>query len=287
MKSLEIELRKIWYMILSNFRVRMLFATGIAMELVNIAIAAASYFFFTKVFQGTTAVMGKYGTDIVSYIILGIALNSMLMRSLTGFYSSLVMSYFNRSLERVSLSPTSIYTLLFSDTVSGHVYGVIHAVLYLVVGVLIFGVDLGAGNAALAVLVLLLGVVATQGLGMLFSLVFFYTATGKGGPNPILMFTHTFANTFSGATFPVEVLIAFAPWLFPISAFLPQTHALSAVRMILKGASILSPPVIIDLTYLAVFAAVAIPIGYYVIKKGLDRVRKEAYIPPTAGIWIF
>lgn len=287
MTSLEMELRKIWYMMIANFWVRFLFALGIIMELVNITIAAGSYFFLTKVFEGTTAVMGRYGTDVVSYIIVGVALNSMLRQSLTGMYASLVTSYFGRSLERVSISPTSIYTLLFSNMISGYLNRVVHAVLYLAVGVLVFSISLGSGNAALAVLVLILGLVATVGLGMLLSQVFFYTSTGKGGPNPILMFASTFATTFSGATFPVEVLLGFAPWLFPISTFLPQTHALSAIRMILAGASIFDNAVITDITYLIIFAAVTIPIGSYLTTKGLDRVRREGYAPHPGGIWIF
>lgn len=285
MISLEMELKKIWYMMLSNFRVRFLFAFGIVMELINVAIGAGSYFFLTKVFQGTTEVMGKYGTDVVSYIILGIALNSMLMQSLTGIFSSLVESYYDRSLERISLSPTSIYTLLFTNMVTGYASRALNSILYIIIGLLIFGMNFGRGNTVLAILVLLLGLAATVGLGMLLCLLFFYTATGKGGPSPIIMFATTFANTFSGATFPIEVIIAFAPWLFLISAILPQTHALSAIRLILNGSSLYD--VLGDIAYLVVFSVITIPIGAYLIKRGLDKVRREGYVPPSEGIWLF
>jgi len=288
MTSLEMELKKIWYMMLSNFRVRFLFAFGIVMELINVAVGAGSYFFLTRVFPpGTADVMSKYGTDVVSYIILGIALNSMLMQSLTGIFSSLVESYYDRSLERISLSPTNIYTLILTNMMSGYFNRALNTILYLVIGLAIFGMNLGSGNGALALLVLILGLAATVGLGMLLCLVFFYTATGKGGPSPILMFAYTFTNAFSGATFPIEVIIEFAPWLFLISAFLPQTHAISAIRMILNGSSLFDASVFADIAYLIVFSAITIPIGYYLIRRGLDKVRREGYVPPSEGIWLF
>jgi ABC-type polysaccharide/polyol phosphate export permease len=153
------------------------------------------------------------------------------------------------------------------------------------VGILIFGINLGRGNVILVILVLVLGTVATLGFGMLLSQIFFYTSTGKGGANPILMFAHTFSNTFSGAIFPVEVLRDFAPWLYPISILLPQTHALSAARMILKGVSPSDPSVAADIIYLIVFAVIMIPVGYYLIRRGMDRIRKEGYAPSYVTIF--
>ena len=286
MISLKTGLKKIWYMLRTNFWIQYLFMIGIIMELVEIAIGAGSYFFLTKVFpQGTTAVMTEYDTDVVSYIIIGIALNSMLSQGLIGFYNSLVTSYFDRSLERVLISPTSIYSLLFSNMISGQLYGVTYTMLYLVVGVLFFGISLGTGNVVLAILLLLLGVIATTGLGMLFSLFFLYTAWGKGRPNPVIMFAREFASTFSGAIFPVKVLIGYAPWLYPICAFLPQTHALSAVRMVLGGAGLLAPSIMPDIIYLAVFALITVPVGYFLINRGLDRVRKQGYA--LEGVWVY
>jgi ABC-type multidrug transport system permease subunit len=185
------------------------------------------------------------------------------------------------------ISRTIIYTLLFSNMASGYLKHLIDAMLYLAMGALIFGINLGKGNAPLAILVLVLGMVSTFGLGMLLSQIFFYTSTGKGGPNAVLMLASTFANTFSGATFPVEVIIAYAPWLYPISAFLPQTHTLSVIRIILNGASLSDFSVLSHIIYLIIFAFITIPIGTYLFRKGLDHIRKEGYAPHELGIWLY
>jgi|GEM_PF-2216766 ABC-2 type transport system permease protein len=288
MMSLETEVKKIWYMILTNFWTQALFVVGIVMELIGITIGAGSYFFLTKVFQGTATVMEKYNTDVVSFIIIGLALNSMLSQSFIGFYNSLAVSYFNRSLERILISPTSVYTLFFSQMVSAYLFGLVRAILYLVIGALFFGlnINLSVMSVMLAVLVFLLGLVATNGLGMLLSLFFFYTHKGKGAANPIIMFAHTFADTFSGATFPVEILAKYAPWLYPISIFLPQTHTISIIRIILAGQGLSNPSTLVSVFYLIVFSLVVVPIGYFVVNSGIDRVRKEGYAV-TGGVVVY
>lgn len=276
---LEMEIKKIWYMLLTNFWTQALFVVGIVMELIGIAIGAGSYFFLTKIFQGTTTIMEKYNMDAVSFIIVGLALSSMLSQSFIGFYNSLAVSYFDRSLERILISPTSIYTLFFSQILSAHLFGVVRTVLYLAIGVVFFGlnINLKIESIVLAILFILLGIAATTSLGMLLSLFFFYTRAGKSGANPFIMFAHTFADTFSGATFPVEVLAKYAPWLYPISVFLPQTHAISAVRLVLAGRCVSDPAILISVLYLITFTIIMVPIGYFLVSKGIDRIRKEGY----------
>ena len=73
----------------------------------------------------------------------------------------------------------------------------ISSVLYLLVGIFIFGVRIGEGNPLSALLILLLGTVSTIGMGMLLAQLFFYTDTAKGGGSPVIMFVHTFVNAFT------------------------------------------------------------------------------------------
>jgi hypothetical protein len=207
MTSLTMEMKKIRYMALADFRVQMLFRLGLVLQIVNIAIGAGSYYFLTTVFQGKSEVMGRYGTDVVSYILLGMTMNPVLMTSFNGIFSALVMSYSNRSLERIMMTPTSVYTLFFSRMTGGYIASVLSSLLTLLVGVAVFGVRLGKGNPLPALLLLLLGAISTVALGMLLAQIFFYTDTGKGGGGPVMGFVHTFVGAFTGATFPVEVLI--------------------------------------------------------------------------------
>ena len=278
MTSLSMELKKIRYMVLADFRVQMLFRFGLVLQIINIAIGAASYYFLTTVFQGQSEVMGRYGTDVVSYILLGMTMTPVLRTSFAGIYTALTMSYVSRALERIMMTPTSVYTLFFSQMAGGYIASALSSLLTLLVGVTLFDVSLGKGNPLPALLLLLLGAISTVALGMLLAQIFFYTDTGKGGGGPVMGFVHTFVGAFTGATFPVEVMPGWLGW---ISALLPQTHAIRSARLTLAGHPWTDSTVLGDIAYLVGFCLLVLPVGVWLIRKGLDKVRQEGYAPQT------
>jgi ABC-2 type transport system permease protein len=271
-----LELRKIRHMILADFRVQMLFRLGILLQVINITIAATSYYFLSQLFRGQSAIMERYGTDVVSYILLGLTLTPVLMTSLTGFMAALQSTYLSRTLERIMMTPTSVYSLFFSYIGNSYISSIISAALYLAVGIVIFHLNLGSGNLLVALLILILGAVSTIAMGMLLAQVFFYTYTGKGSSGPVVVFVNTFVNVFTGATFPVEVLPGWLRW---ISSVLPQTHAVRAIRLVLAGRSLTDSVVSLDVLFLIAFSLVMLPVGIWLMERGLNRMRKEGYSP--------
>jgi len=276
MSSLVLELKKIRYMILAEFRVQMLFRLGIVIQLVNIIIAATSYYFLVTLFHGQSRVMEQYGTDVVSYILLGLTMNPVLSTSLIGFIGALESTYLTRTLERIMMTPTSIYALFLSRMANGYLASALSSSLYLLVGVAIFGLRVGGGNPLAALLILLLGAVSTVAMGMLLAQIFFYTYTGKGSSGPVVVFVLSFVNVFTGATFPVEALPVWLRW---VSVALPQTHALRGARLVLAGRSVSDTVVAADILYLVGFGVVTLPVGVFLMRKGLDKMRREGYSP--------
>ena len=273
--------RKLWLMMLSGFRIKFLFAFGFLMEAVNIIIGVASYYFLTQVIKAGTSPVAGYGTDIVSYIIVGMALSPMLSSSMLGLYTSLVSNYYGRGLEKMMMTPTSIYTLLASGILDGYIGTIVSSLIYLLVGVLVFKVDLGGQNLGMALTVFMLGIAATWGLGMLLTSVFFYTDSGKSGTTPYAAFFSAFARTFSGASFPIEVVPVSLRY---VALFLPQTHALRSIRLLLAGLPQTGSRQIItgDIAYLVIFALVTIPLGTVIMRRGLTKVMREGYSPRTS-----
>jgi ABC-2 type transport system permease protein len=279
MSSLIMELKKFRYMLLANFRVQMLFQFGLALQIVNVVIGAASYYFLTTVFQAQSEVMGRYGTDVLSYILLGITINPVLMTSLTGIFSALVVSYNSRALERIMMTPTNIYTLFFSEMAGGYLSSILSSLMTLLVGITLFGVRLGNGNPFPALLLLLLGAISTTAFGMLLTQIFFYSDTGKGGGGLVINFVITFVNTFTGATFPIEVLPGWLGW---VSVLLPQTHAIRSARLTLAGHSWTDSTILGDISYLVGFCLLVLPVGIWLIRRGLEKIRQEGYVPQTS-----
>jgi ABC-2 type transport system permease protein len=283
MTSLILELKKVRYMILADFRVQMLFRFGLILQIINIAIGTGGYYFLTAVFRGQSSVIERYGTDVVSYILLGMTMNPVLMTSLTGIFNALVVSYNSRALEIIMMTPTSVYTLFFSRIVGGYITSALSSVLTLLVGVALFDMRLGRGHLLPALLLLALGAASTIALGMLLAQIFFYTDIGKGGSASVMMFAHGFVNTFTGATFPVEVLPGWLGW---ISALLPQTHAIRSARLTLAGHYWTDSIILGDISYLIGFCLLALLAGIWLIRRGLEKVRLEGYAPRTSVMFI-
>jgi len=277
-----LELRKIGYIILANFRVEALFGLGIIIRLIDIISGVAIYYFITFMFHGGEKSIEQYGTNVISYILLGMTMSPILLQGFIGIYNAIASAYADRDLERVMMTPTSISTLIASRMVNYFILSITTSILYLVVGITVFRIELNSGSLLYAVIVFIMGVISTSGLGMLTTQIFFHTMTGRGSPNHIIGFSVVFANAFTGVYFPVEVLPV--PLRF-ISFLLPQTHAIRASRLILAGHGLNS--VSSDLLYMFVFFVIATPIGAYLIKKGLEKIRKEGHVPRTGTFWLF
>ena len=286
MASLALELKKIRYMMFADLRVQMLFRLGIVLQIINITIAATSYYFLTTLFRGQSQIMERYGTDIVSYILLGLTINPIMMTSLSGFIAALQSTYLSRTLERIMMTPTSVYSLFSSYIGNSYLSSLISSTLYLLVGIFVFKLRIGGGNPLVALLLLVLGAVSTIAMGMLLAQVFFYTYTGKGSSGQVVVFVNSFVNVFTGATFPVEVL---PTWLRWISTALPQTHAIRGIRLSLAGRPLTDPVLFGDILFLVCFSLVMIPLGVWLMGKGLDRMRREGYSPQprVANIRLF
>jgi ABC-type polysaccharide/polyol phosphate export permease len=98
------------------------------------------------------------------------------------------------------------------------------------------------------------------------------------------MFVHTFVNAFTGATFPVEVLPGWLGW---VSALLPQTHAIRSARLTLAGHPWTDSTVLGDIAYLVGFCLLVLPIGVWLIRRGLEKIRQEGYAPQTSVMIIY
>jgi len=285
MRDPLIVVKKLHYLMWANFRLSFFFSFGLVMQFFNILMGACSYFFLTQLFpQGGSEALSPYDTNAVSYIIAGMALSPMLALSASGLYSSLVNSYYNRTLERIAMSRTSVFALFLSEMLSSFLASALTAFLYLLFGALLFHVDIGGQNVLLALCVFAAGIAATMGIGMILTALFFWTSSGKAGANPFLLFFARLFSTFDGGTFPVEVLPG--P-LRTFSEIIPQTHTLRAVRLLLVGETLASSIVSKDIASIALIAAVALPLGCAVLRRGMGKVKRDGYAPITGAIWFF
>ncbi len=176
-------------------------------------------------------------------------------------------------LKYIYITPAGAYVYILGRAFSTLLIASISVVVTLLfgVGVLQIPVNLFAANALVLIICLVVGIVAITSLGMILSSITLVTA--EHGQ----MFGETVAGIFflfCGVVFPVSAL---PDWAQMISAVLPLTYWLSALRKTMAGASIAS--ISTDLLALLMFTAVffILSIGVYRLADRLARSKGLIY----------
>jgi ABC-2 type transport system permease protein len=194
-------------------------------------LSIASYSFLAR-FIGSAMVpaLDAYGEDYFGFVLIGVALHDYLTTALEAFSRSIRESQLAGTLEALLSTQTSLPTIILSSAAYPFFWTSCNIVLYLALGVGLFGLRLTSGNWAAAVLILILSVVVFSGLGILsasFTMVF-----KRGSPIPLLF--GGFSWLLGGILYPVTVL---PDWLQRVSALLPITYAIEGMRASLLRAA--------------------------------------------------
>ncbi|MEM0129186.1 MAG: ABC transporter permease [Thermoplasmata archaeon] len=228
-------------------------------------------FFVLAGFLGTTgsSIEALDGGSYVDFFVIGLAFQ--------GFVSNLVGLLAQRirneqmmgTLELIFLSPTSPGGILVYSSIFGLILNLIAAAVILGVGVGLLGVHLTVSLGPAIVATVLLAISST-GLGLIAAAFILWTKQG----NPVAIFFSTFTQFFAGVLFPVSALPAGIRWL---AYTVPLTFGLNALRpALLAGASFAS--IAPDLGWMAVYAAVTVPLGLWLFGRTLRITKREGTV---------
>ena len=212
--------------------IEMSYRFSFVFQMASVLLSVASYYFLAR-FIGNALIPGldAYGGDYFAFVLIGVALHDYLATSLNAFSRSIREAQLAGTLEALLSTPTSLPTIILSSAAYPFLWTSFSVVLYLALGVGLFGVRLSSGNWAAAALILTLAVLVFSGLGILaasFIMVF------KRG-SPIAWLFGGLSWLLGGVLYPVTVL---PEWLRQVSALLPITYAIEGMRAaLLQGAS--------------------------------------------------
>ena len=165
----------------------------------------------------------------------------------------------------VSATPTSI--VIFSSAAWDFVWGGIRVVIYLLIAVLLFGVELHTNSLLALTLGVILTLLSSAGLGILSASFILYFKRG----DPINFLLSGMTTFFGTVLFPVEQLPASIQF---ISDYLPITWSLRVVRgALLKGMTLeeLAP----DLLQLAILTVILLPAGLFCSRFAIRKAKRE------------
>ncbi len=228
----------------------------------------ATFFFVSKLVGPLVAPqLRAYGGDYFSFLAIGLAFGSYQWISLQTFSSSLREQQVMGTLEIMLASPIRPEALIIGSSLWSFLFATIEVLIYLVLGALVFGLNIQHINVLSAVVVIIMTILAMSAFGILsasFIMVF------KRG-DPVAWAFGTVSELLGGVYYPIHILPD--PLQYMANA-LPITHSLKAIRLaVLQGYSV--GQLVHELGMLAIFAVVLLPISLLFFRKAIDIARRD------------
>jgi ABC-2 type transport system permease protein len=251
-----------------DFKVQMSYRLSFILQFFGMLFSSSSFYFVSQLLgAGATQYLSSYGGDYFSFVLIGIAFVGYQGVALNSFSGVVQSAQSAGTLEAMLVTPTRLSTILFSSSLWNFVFTSFRVLLYILLGVLVFGADLRNANVLTGLVVLCLTIVTLSGIGILsacFIMVF------KRG-NPVDFLFSSLSTLLGGVYYPIEVLPG---WLQILARFFPLTYSLEAMRRaLLTGASLAD--LWREVAVLAVFSALLLPLSLVAFRYAVRQAKRD------------
>ncbi|HDN80506.1 MAG TPA: ABC transporter ATP-binding protein/permease [Chloroflexi bacterium] len=251
-----------------DFLIQLSYRFAFILQLFGILFSTASFYFIAKLFGSATApYLSNYGGDYFSFVLIGIAFVGYQGVALHSFSDAIRTGQVTGTLEAMLVTPTRLSTLLLSSSLWNFVLTSLRVVIYLLMGIFLFGANLRQANVLAALVILGLSIPAFSALGILsasFIMVF------KRG-DPINFLISSLSVLLGGVYYPVAVL---PQWLQILARILPITYSLEAMRRaLLLGDSLIT--LMGEIAALIAFAAVLWPLSLLAFHYAVRQAKRD------------
>ncbi|MCD6369265.1 MAG: ABC transporter permease [Thermoproteales archaeon] len=252
------------------------YVLSLPFDVVNMLFGLLVWYYYGLMFgKESIPILQAYGGSFISYLIIGVVVNSLLTHALWSFVSCInvaLTSTLYMGATRLTLPdyfrmagiPFSRWML--AKIVLDYVGSFIRTSIYFIGGILIFGIDFPRNADVLgAFIALLLGLLALTGISMIGASLLLVVRRAYG-KDPLTWLISLLASIASGVYFPPEIL---PESLRIASLILPQTYTLRALRLCLLAGK----PLLMNISDLSalLMSVTTLPLGILFLKLGLKR----------------
>ncbi|MFZ1683892.1 MAG: ABC transporter permease [Candidatus Zixiibacteriota bacterium] len=243
------------------------YKTALALGIVGSFVGLLQFSFMGKFLNDGNSfpALQQYGGNLLSYLIIGTAFTSFLGVSLSSFQSTIRSEQQMGTLEFLLMSNTRLELILIYSGLMSFLQTLLNVAILLAIVIFVFSIPMNI-NIPAALLAMLLTITSMSGIGLISAGIIIVTKVG----DPISWAFTSLTGLFSGVMFPVEYLPVY---LRPISAVLPTTYALHALRMAItanKSMSEIAP----QLMLLATITLITLPLGLIAVRLGYNHARR-------------
>jgi len=236
------------------------------MQMAGILFSTVTFYFLSKLIGNTfNTYLKPYGGDYFSFVLIGIAFSHYLQVSLQGFSKIIREAQVMGILEPLLVTQTSIKTIIISSSLYNFLITSLRVLVFLLLGVCIFSMDISGGNYPGAMLILMLTIPSFSCLGIISAS--FIMVMKKG--DPLSWLFNSLSWLIGGVYYPVSIL---PQWMQHIAYLLPIRHSLEGMRLaLLKGYSLeqLMP----NIVPLLIFTLIMLPISLKIFQLAVQKAK--------------
>lgn len=221
------------------------------------------YYFIGELVPASEAV----GDDYFTFAVIGMGVAGMLQAALGGFGGSLQRAQDRGTFETLLVEPVPWLFLPFAMNLWRVMLGIISGSLIMIVA-LPLGADYIASGIPAFVVLIVLGVIASMGVGILAASMMVLAKRSQ----PILTLYGLAASLLGGALFSVDQL---PPFLRALSYVIPQTYVINSARAVLMDdPGTFFIPFTTAVLALSIFNVVIFALGLWLFARALQYARK-------------
>ena len=225
------------------------------------------YFLSQLVGESATPYLAPYGNNYFAFVLIGLAFSGYFGVGLNSFASNLREAQTTGTLEAMLMTPTRLSTIIMSSSLYDYGFVTFQVLVYLALGALLFGVQIGLGNIPAAFVVLVLTIIAMTSLGIIAAS--FIMVLKRGDPVTILI--NSLVVLLGGVYYPVQVM---PQWLQQLSRLIPITYSLDGMRRaLLSDASF--QEIMPDIIALIIFSIILIPLSLLIFRYAVHRAKVD------------
>ncbi len=262
-------LPKLWAFFKRDWQLASALQFNFLFGLLRTVASLVSFFFIGKLFLGgwTPPSLAAYGGDYFRFVFLGLAFSGLVTTALGSMKQTIGFELGSGTLEAILLTPTPLTVLMVEKVLWDLALLLGKIAIYFLIGILLFRIDFSQANWAAAFLVFILTTVAFLGLGI-FSAGFFLLTKGA---TPVDLIFDWGSRFLAGVYFPTVILPG---WLQRVSAYLPLTYTLEAIRKCVIGGASLAA-IQKELMVLLGFALILFPGSFFFFNWAFDQSRRR------------
>lgn len=226
-------------------------------------------FYFLSELIGTSASshFQAYGGKYFPFVLIGIAFSGYQRVGLGAFIQSIREEEMMGTLEAMLTSSVKLSVIIISSSLWKFIFASIRVLIYILLGVLFFGLDLSNANFLSGFVILILMVISFSSIGIISAS--FIIVIKKG--ETINGIISSISELLGGVYYPVNMLPG---WLEICSYFLPLTYSLRAMRYAMsQNYSLIK--LIPEITALVVFTLIMMPLSILTFKYAVKRAKVD------------